>query len=82
MINLQYNSPNQPFEVRTKNWVEVNNNSRGTCNTNSQIKLKTSILNSVLCNYNDAYIIAKDTVTVEITARAGAVSNNNKKVSF
>ena len=82
MINLQYNSPNQPFEVRTKNWVEVNNNSRGTCNTNSQIKLKTSILNSVLCNYNDAYIIVKDTVTVEITARAGAVSNNNKKVFF
>ena len=44
--------------------------------------MKTSILNSVLCNYNDACIIAKETVTVEITARAGAVSNNNKKVFF
>ena len=39
IINLLDNTPNQPTECKTKNWVEINNDSRGTYNTNSQIKL-------------------------------------------
>ena len=38
-INLLENTPNQPTKFRTKNWVEINDDSRGTYNTNSQIKL-------------------------------------------
>ena len=37
-INLLDNSPNQPTKFRTKNWVEINYDSRETYNTNSQIK--------------------------------------------
>ena len=39
IINLLNKTPNQPTKFRTKNWVEINNDSRGTYNTNSQIKL-------------------------------------------
>ena len=36
-----------------------------------------------LCNYSDAYILVKGTITVLNTAAAGAaVNNNNKKVVF
>ena len=42
-INLLDNTPNQPAKFRTKNSVEVNDKSRGTYNTNSQIRIKTSI---------------------------------------
>ena len=41
IINLLENAPNQPPKLKTKNWVEVNFDSCGTCDTNSQIKFKT-----------------------------------------
>ena len=42
--NLLVNTPNQPSIFRTKNWVEINHDARGTYNKNSQIKFKTSML--------------------------------------
>ena len=36
IINLLDNTPNQPTKFRTKNWVEINDDSRGTYNTNSK----------------------------------------------
>ena len=51
------NQPNQPTKFRTKSWVEINDDARGTHNTSSQIKLKTSILKSSLFDYSDAYIL-------------------------
>ena len=38
IINLLDNTPNQPTKFRSKNWVEINDDARGTYNTNSQIK--------------------------------------------
>ena len=35
IINLLENRPNQPTKFRTKNWVEINDDSRWTYNTNS-----------------------------------------------
>ena len=40
MINLLDNTPNQLSKFSTKNWVEINDDSRGTYNVNTQIKLK------------------------------------------
>ena len=40
-MNLLDNTANQPFKFMTKNWVEINDDSHGTHNTNSQIKFKT-----------------------------------------
>ena len=47
ITNLLHNTPKQPTKFRTKYWVEVNDDTRGTYNTDSQIKFKTSKLNQV-----------------------------------
>ena len=58
------NKPNQPTKFRTKNWVEMHDESHGVYRIGNQIKFKTSMLRSGLCDYSDAYIPAKVTVTV------------------
>ena len=83
MANLLDNASNQPSKFRTKNWVEINDESRGTYSVNRQINFKTSMLRSSLCDYSDAYILAKGNISVNNTAAAGAAANNiNKKVIF
>ena len=77
------NASNQPSKFRTKNWVEINDEARGTYSPNKQIKFKTSMLRSSLCDYSDAYILVKGNITVNNTAADGAAANNtNKKVIF
>ena len=49
----------KPSKFRTKNWVEINDESRGVYNVNSQIKFKTTLLRSNLCDYADAYILCR-----------------------
>ena len=48
MINLLNNSPNQPPKFKTKNWVKINDESRGMYNKNIQVRFKTSMLRSSL----------------------------------
>ena len=62
--NLIDDTSNQPSKFRTKNWVEINDESRGTYNVNSQIKFKTTMLKSSSCNYSDAYILVKGIITI------------------
>ena len=54
----------QPSKFRTKIWVEINDESRGTYNVNSQIKFKTTMLKSSFYDYSDAYILVKGTKTI------------------
>ena len=58
------NTPNQPTKLRTKIWIEINDDSRGTYNTNSQIKFKASMLRSSLRGYSYAYILVSGTITI------------------
>ena len=44
IIHMADNTPNQPTKFRTKNWVEVNDESCGTYNVNSQIKFETLMI--------------------------------------
>ena len=77
------NTLNQPSKFITRNWIEINDESRGAYNVNSQIKFKTTMLKSSLSDYSDAYILVKGTITVNNTAAQGAGANNiNKKVIF
>ena len=77
------NTSNQPSKSRTKNWVEINDESRGTYNVNSQTKFKTTILKSSLLDYCDVYTLVKGNITINNTAAADANANNtNKKVIF
>ena len=83
IINLLDNTSNQPSKFRTKNWAEINDESKGAYNTNSQIKFKTTMLKFSLCDYSDAYILVKGTITVPNTTAADANANNaNEKVIF
>ena len=75
-------TPNQPSKFKTKNWVEVNDESRGTYNEDNQINFKTSMLRSNLCNYSDACILVKGTITITNTAEGAAANNVNKKALF
>ena len=57
-------SSNQPSKFKTKNWVEINDESREAYNVNSQIKFKTTMLKFRLCDYSDAYIHVKGKITI------------------
>ena len=83
IANLLDNASNQPSKFRTKNWVEINDESRGAYNTNNQIKFKTTMLKSILCDYSDAYTLVKGSITVNNTAADGAAAINTiKKAIF
>ena len=64
IINLLDNTPNQLSKCRTKDWIEINDQSSGVYNTNSDIRFKTTMLKSSLCDYSDAYILVKELITI------------------
>ena len=83
IINLLDNQTTEPSKFRAKNWVNINDDSRGNYDINNQIRFKTSLLKSSLCNYSDAYILIKKNMTVPNTAAAEADANNaDEKVIF
>ena len=85
IINLLDNTSNQLSKFRTKNWIEINDQSRGVYNTNSDIRFKTTILKSSLCDYSDAYIIFKGTIAITGAgddAAARQADERNKGVIF
>ena len=58
----------------------MNDESKGRYD-NSNIRFKTSMIRSNLCDYSDVYILVKGTITVPNTAAAGvSVNNTNKKL--
>ena len=60
ITNLLDDASNQPSGW---NWVEINDESRGTYTGNS-VKFKTTMLRSNLCDYADAYILVNGTITI------------------
>ena len=60
IANLIDDTSNQQSKFRTKNWVEINDESRVTYNVNSQIKFKTTMLKSSLCDYSDATSLLRE----------------------
>ena len=77
IINLLDNTSNQPSIIRTKNWIEINDESSGTYNT--IVKFKTTMLNSSLCDHSDAYILVKGNIVVNNKAVEGTDANNVMK---
>ena len=78
-MNLLDNTPNQTSKFSTKTWVEINNESRGTYNTNSQIKVISTMLKSTLCDYNDLYTPAKGIITITGTGDYAATRQADKR---
>ena len=69
--NLLDNTSNQPSKFKTKNLVEINDESRGTSSEDNQNRFKIAMLRSGLCDYSDAYILVKGAITVANTAAQG-----------
>ena len=63
VANLLDSKSNQPSKFRTKKWVEINHGLRGAY-TGIDIISKVAMLRSGLCDYVDAYIHVKGTITI------------------
>ena len=59
----------------TKKWIEVNDQSGRVYIVDKQIRFKTSMLRSKLCDYSDVYIVVKGKSTV--TKDFNNDANNN-----
>ena len=62
----------------TKKWIEVFDQSEKNYSPNKEIRIKTSMLRSGLCNYSNAYIIVKGDINVTNPNNAKI----NKAVAF
>ena len=84
IANLLDKTLDQPSKFRTKNWVEINDESKKSYNTGSDIKFKTPMVRSNLCDYSDAYILVKGTTTITGVGNNDARKSNerNKDVIF
>ena len=63
IANLLESISDNPSKFRTRNWVEINDESRGNY-ANSDIRFKTTMLRFNLCDYADSYILVKGTITI------------------
>ena len=62
----------------SKKWIDVYDQSQGNYNVNKEIRVKTSMLKSDLCDFSDAYIVVKGNITVTNPDNA----KRNKAVAF
>ena len=53
IASLLESRSDNPSKFRTRNWVEINDESRGNY-ANSDITFKTTMLRSNLCDYGDS----------------------------
>ena len=67
------NASNQPSKFRTRNWVEINDESRITY-TGNDIKFYSN-----LCDCDDAYILVKGNVTITGAGNDSAARQADKK---
>ena len=82
LINLLDDTTNQPSKFRKRTLVEINDILKRK-HDSSNIRFKTSITRSHLCDYSDTYILVKGIITIPNTAAPGAaVNNTNKKIIF
>ena len=63
----------------TKNWIEVYDQSEKNYNVNKEIRIKTPMLRSDLCDFSDAYILVKGDITLEGNNDA---NKRNKNLTF
>ena len=80
--NLLNDELNKPSKFRTRNWVEINDEARGAYSPNKQIRFKTAMLRSSLCDYSDTYILVKGNIAVHDTGTAEASTEIDKEVIF
>ena len=80
IVNFLDTAPNDKNlpKFTNKKWIEVYDQSERNYSPNKEIRIKTSMLRSDLCDYSDAYIVVKGTTTVTNPDNA----KRNKSVAF
>ena len=63
-LDINFDNEDLPKYV-TKKWIEVYDQSQGNYDVNKEIRIKTSMLRSDLCDYSDAYIVVNGNITVD-----------------
>ena len=63
----------------TKKWIEVYDQSEKNYSVNKEIRIKTPMLRSDLCDFSDAYIVVKGDITLEGDNDA---NKRNKNLAF
>ena len=63
LLHRTYDDKDLPRFV-TKKWIEVSDQSEENYNVNKEIRIKTSMLRSDLCDFSDAHIFIKGEITV------------------
>ena len=84
IANLLNDESNQQSKFRTRNQVEINDESRETY-TDKEIKFKTAMLRFNLCDYADANILVNGTITItgaEADDPAKRADERNRGVIF
>ena len=65
-----------------KKWIEVYDQSEKNYNPNKEIRIKTSMLRSDLCDFSDAYIVVKGDITLTKTNGRGIIDIRNRFLAF
>ena len=79
ITNLLGIKPDDVPRFITKKWIEVHDqsgNAEDRYKPSKQIRFKTSMLRSDLCDFSDAYTVVKGTITVTGT------NNKSRKKAF
>ena len=64
----------------TKRWIEVYDQSGRNYDVNKKIRIKTSMLRSDLCDFNDACVVVKGTITVNAPNNAKKIKQQHLKI--
>ena len=64
IVNLLNGSDNENSKFATKKWYVIDSESKGVYSHKNPIKFLTSSLESSLCDYSDAYVLATGNIAV------------------
>ena len=77
--------PDEVPRFVTKKWIEVHDqsgNAEDRYKPSKQIRFKTSMLRSDLCDFSDAYIVVKGTITLTKTHERRFIDIRNRFSAF
>ena len=78
-------TPDEVPRLITKKWIEVNDqqgNAENRYKPSKQIRFKATILRSDLCDFSDAYIVVKRTITLTKANGRDFIDIRNRFLAF
>ena len=76
MLDITSDDKDLPRRYVTKKWIEVYDQSEKNYSVNKEIRIKTPMLISDLCDFSDAYIVVNGDITLEDDNNANKRNKN------